>query len=281
MPDVAAVSPQPAVNSPATAPAVPPASTAPRPSAPENPRARGHSPAMEQREAAVQRPGAAASDPPAPPPAKTDAPAATAGDKVTVGEMEVSQAELQEFFKSKGEAELRKATQPATPENYEAKLPENFEMPAGAEFKVDPADPLLADARRWAHGKGFSQSEFSELVGIYASAKAKEAAFINTAAAAEVTKLGANGTQRVSAIETWLRGQLGDDLAGPMRSVMVTEKIVRGWETIMHKFQSQGTASFSQAHRDTPDGNKIPGYEKLSFEQKRLAQDQLRARGRG
>jgi hypothetical protein len=231
---------------------------APRPSAPANPRA---------------------SDPPAPPPAKTDAPAPT--DTVEIGDMRVSQAELQEFFKSKGEAELRKATVPASPTEYKTDLPANFEMPGGLKVEFNETDPLLIDARNWAHGKGFSQGDFSELVGIYATAKAKEAAFVNTAAAAEVTKLGANGTQRVSAIEAWLRGQLGDDLAGPMRSVMVTEKIVRGWETIMHKFQSQGTASFSQAHRDTPDGNKIPGYDKMSFTEKRLAQDQLRARGRG
>jgi hypothetical protein len=254
-------------------PSATPAAPAARPSAPENPRSRGHSPAIEQREAAAQRAGAT-SDPSAPPPAKTDAPAPTAGDKVKVGEMEVSQAELQEFFKSKGEAELRKATLPATPENYEAKLPENFEMPAGVEFKVDPADPLLADARRWAHAKGFDQSDFSELVGIYATAKAKEAAFINTAAAAELGKLGANAVQRVSAIENFLRGHLSDDLAKDMRTVMVTEKIVRGWETIMRKMQSQGAASFSQAHRVAPDSNEIAGYDKMTFEQRRYAQDQ-------
>jgi hypothetical protein len=48
----------------------------------------------------------------------------------------------------------------------------------------------------------------------------------------------------------------------------------------MHKFQSQGAASFSQAHRVAPDDNKIPGYDKMSFAEKRLAQDQ-RAAQRG
>jgi hypothetical protein len=229
---------------------------------------------MEQREAAAVR--ASGEAPPVagqePPPAKTDAPAAPT-DKVKVGEMEVSQAELQEFFKTKGESELRKATLPASPTDYKTELPANFEMPGG----VNEADPLLVDARNWAHGKGFSQSEFSELVGIYATAKAKEAAFINQAASAELGKLGANAVQRVSAIETWLRGQLGDDLAAPMKTVMVTEKIVRGWETIMHKFQSQGAASFSQAHRVAPDDG-IPGYDKMSFEQRRYAQDRLAQR---
>jgi hypothetical protein len=253
---------------PSAAPAAPPA-PAPRPSAPENPRARGHSPAIEQREAAAAR---ASGEPP--PVAGQQPPPPVAADKVKVGEMEVSQAELQEFFKTKGEADLRKATLPASPTDYKTELPANFEMPGGLKVEFNETDPLLVDARNWAHGKGFSQSEFSELVGMYATSKAKEAAFINTAAAAEVAKLGANGTQRVSAIETWLRGQLGDDLAGPMRTVMVTEKIVRGWETIMHKFQSQGAASFSQAHRVAPDSNEIAGYDKMTFEQRRYAQDQ-------
>jgi hypothetical protein len=194
--------------------------------------------------------------------------------------MEVSQAELQEFFKSKGEAELRKATLPASAAEYKAELPENFEMPAGFKVEFNEADPLLIDARNWAHGKGFSQSDFSELVGIYASAKAKEVAFINTAAAAEVAKLGANGTQRVTALETWMRGMVGDKLAGAMRGMLVTADIVKGWEAVQHKFQSQGAASFSQSHRVAPDdANKIPGYDKMTFEQRRYAQEQRAQRG--
>jgi hypothetical protein len=45
----------------------------------------------------------------------------------------------------------------------------------------------------------------------------------------------------------------------------------------MQKFQSQGAASFSQAHRVAPDSNEIPGYDKMSFEQRRYAQDRLAA----
>jgi hypothetical protein len=65
-----------------------------------------------------------------------------------------------------------------------------------------------------------------------------------------VAKLGANGSQRVDAIANWLRGVLGDDLARDMGKVMVTERIVRGWERIINKFVGQGAAGFSQAHRD-------------------------------
>jgi hypothetical protein len=45
---------------------------------------------------------------------------------------------------------------------------------------------------------------------------------------------------------------LGDDLANGMRSMMVTEKIVRGFEKLAGQRVTQGAAPFSQAHR-TPE----------------------------
>jgi hypothetical protein len=56
--------------------------------------------------------------------------------------------------------------------------------------------------------------------------------------------------------------------------------MLRYHETIMAKLSSQGAASFSQSHRVAPDANPIPGYEGMSFEQRRLAQDQNAARRR-
>lgn len=193
------------------------------------------------------------------------------GEKVRVGEMEVTQAELQEFFQSKADAELRKGQLPASPEAYETKLPENFELPAGVEFKFNEADPLLIDARNWAHSKGWDQGTFSEMLGLYASAQAREQAQINTAHAAEVAKMGANGVQRVTALEQWLRGMVGDKLAGPMRGMIVTADIAKGLETLQQKFSSQGAASFSQAHREPGEGGgKVSSevYSKMSAAEK-------------
>src|ERR1700730_14040489 len=182
----------------------------------------------------------------------TAAPAA--GDKHKFGEMEFTEQELRDLLTAKGEAELRKASLPVSPAEYKAELPANFEMPSGiSEFKFDEADPLLVDARNWAHAKGLDQATFSEMVGLYATAKAKETAQLSAAHAAEIAKMGANGTQRVTALETWLRGVVGDKLAGPMRSMMVTADIVKGLETLQQKFSSQGAASFSQSHRVPPN----------------------------
>jgi hypothetical protein len=73
---------------------------------------------------------------------------------------------------------------------------------------------------------------------------------------------------------------MGEADAAPIRATIVTDAHLRFYEKLMNKISSQGTASFSQSHRVAPDTNPIPGYETMSFEQRRYAQDQLAARRR-
>jgi hypothetical protein len=49
---------------------------------------------------------------------------------------------------------------------------------------------------------------------------------------------------------------------------------LRFYEKIINLTTSQGSASLSAAHRVPPDTNQIPNYANMSFEQRRLAQDQ-------
>jgi hypothetical protein len=121
----------------------------------------------------------------------TDSPAGA--QKFKIGQYEVSEAELGAMMQRQAAEDLRKASLPASPEAYQATLPENFELPGGIkEITIDQADPLFVDARAYAFSRGMSQSEFSDLVGLYASSKARETAQLNAAHAAEVAKLGAN-----------------------------------------------------------------------------------------
>jgi hypothetical protein len=172
--------------------------------------------------------------------------------KVKVGDLEVSQAELQEYMQSKAAADLRRASLPQTPADYKPDLPPDFQMPAGiTEFKFDTTDPLFTSAQAWAHARQIDQGTFSEMVGLYASAKATEAAQLNAAHADQVAKMGANGPMRVTALETWFRGVVGDDkIAGAMKNMLVTADIVKGMERIQARMTTQGTANFSQAHRE-------------------------------
>jgi hypothetical protein len=94
-------------------------------------------------------------------PSATDSPSTVPADTAKpadpnathkIGDLEVSQAELQEYMQSKAAAELKRASLPQTPADYRPDLPPDFQMPAGiTEFKFDTTDPLFTSAQAWAH----------------------------------------------------------------------------------------------------------------------------------
>jgi hypothetical protein len=274
----------------AGAPAAPPASdpgelgpsiaprTAPKPSAPENPRARGYSPARDMREAAATRaPGEA------PPSADQQREIPADGTKFKVGKFEVSEGEFGVMMERQALEDLRKATVPPTPADYKLALPESLKLPGDGKYQFDEVGNKASfdAARAWAHNRGMSQSEFSEMMGLYASHTANTEAMLAERSRQEIAKVGINGPQRVDAVGKWITGMVGEADAKPIRATIVTDAHVRFYETIMNKLTSQGTAPFSQSHRVPPDTAKIPGYEGMSFEQRRLAQDQYAARRTG
>jgi hypothetical protein len=167
----------------------------------------------------------------------------------------------------------RKNSLPASPDAYKIELPKDFQMPVGQKFEFDANAPELAQARAMAHAKGWTQQDFSDALGVFAAAKVGEQAQIDTARAAEVAKLGATGPTRVDAVTQWMDAQG----LGALKSTMVTAAQVQAWEAHITKLTTQGTAPFSQQHRVAPEANKIPGYEGMSFEQRRHAQEQRAA----
>jgi hypothetical protein len=245
---------------------------------PENPRARGHSPARDHREAtATQATGQDA--PPANPSEDPQAPQAD-GTKFKVGKFEVSEGDLAAMMDRQAQEDLRAATRPASPEAYEAKLPADLKLPGGQSFTFNQNDPSLVAARNLAHSKGWSQQDFSEALGIFASHIAGEQAALAERSAAEVAKAGVNAPQRVDAVTRWITAEVGEADAKPIRATIVTDAHLRFYERLMNKITSQGAASFSQSHRVPPETAGIPGFDKMSFEQKRQAQDTLAARRR-
>jgi hypothetical protein len=240
---------------------------------PENPRARGHSPAIEQREAAAAR--AAGEPPPADDP---QAPPANSAEKMKIGRFEVSEAEVASMLDRQAQDDLRAATRPPSPEAYEAKLPADLKLPGGLEYKFDVNDPTMIAARNLAHSKGWSQQDFSEALALFAGHHVAQEAALAERSRAEVAKVGVNAPQRVDAVGRWITGEMGEADARPIRATIVTDAHLRFYEKLMNKISSQGTASFSQSHRAAPEANAIPGYENMSFEQRREAQDRNAAR---
>lgn len=198
---------------------------------PENPRARGHSPARDQREAtAAQATGqeAPAADPAgehqAPPAAPED------GTKFKVGKFEVSEGEIAAMMDRQAQDDLRAATRPASLEAYEAKLPADLKLPGGQSYTFNQNDPSLVAARNLAHAKGWSQQDFSEALGIFASHIAGEQAALAERSQQEIAKIGANGPQRVDAVSKWITGVVGEADARPIKATIVTDAHLRFYE---------------------------------------------------
>jgi hypothetical protein len=257
---------------PSVAPAAAPA-TAPKP-APVAEHAQTYEQRRQAQDQAAAKPAAEApTDPQAP---QTPA----AGEKVKIGKYEVSEAELASMMDRQAQDDLKRATLPAAPEAYKAELPADLKLPGGVEYKFDQSNPSLVAARNMAHSMGLSQDQFSQILGVYASHEATQNAMLAERSRQEVAKAGVNAPQRVDAVSRFITAEMGEADAAPIRATIVTDAHLRFYEKMMNKISSQGTASFSQSHRTAPDANGIPGYDGMSFEQRRYAQDQNAARRR-
>jgi hypothetical protein len=234
---------------------------------------------------AAQSPAAAPAVPSAAKPVRSplaNEPSEPSADRVKIGDNEFTPAQLQELAQHKAAEDVRKASLPASPDKYELKLSDDFKAPEGVTFKFATDDPVLGgviqQAREFAHRNNFSQEQFSGMMDLYAASMSREQSFFAEARAAEVRKLGVNGPARVDAVTNWLKAHLGDDLARPQLATLATERHVAGWEKLIQKFSSQGASNFSQQHRSAPDTTKIPGYENMTYDQRRYAQDQRNRR---
>lgn len=218
----------------------------------DNPRARGHSPARDLREGQ---------------------PGQVPDRKITIGGIEYTEAAINDAILAKTAENSRVLSLPQSADAYELKLPADFTAPAGVAFEFDQKDPLLAEARKAAHELKMDQAGFSRMLGIYAANKIGEIQTINVARDAELAKLGTAGSQRIDAVKNWLNARLGADKGNAMQQMLVTAKHVEAIEDLIKLFSSQGGGSFRQSGREgEEERGKIPGYENMSFEQRRGAQ---------
>lgn len=166
---------------------------------------------------------------------------------------------------------------PKTADEYQVALPKEFKAPEGVEYTFDDKNPALGQLKAIAHKHGMTQDAVSELLGVYAGAEIGGLTQVNTAKTAELAKLGPTASSRIDGVQTWLRAVGGEDfavLANILKIAPVAGTVI-GLEKLMVKLGSQGVGAFSQQHRDAPaDAGKIPGYENMSFEQRRFEQDQ-------
>lgn len=174
------------------------------------------------------------------------------------------------------EQAVRRNSLPASEADYQVKLPNGFQAPQGVNFEFDMNDPALAQARKIAKARGVDQETFSDMLGVFAASKIGEQQKQAQQREQHLAALGATGPQRIDAVATWLAAKAGQDGAAVASFIKQwpSAPIVKAMENLIKQFSSQGGADYSGQHRETPDAEagKIPGYDKMNFQQRRAAQ---------
>jgi hypothetical protein len=187
-------------------------------------------------------------------------------------------------LKFHAEQQIRKSSLPAAAADYKVELPADFKPPEGVSFEFDKNSAELQNFQKLAHARGLDQQTFSEALGIYAANRIGEQQTLAVARNAEMQKLESAGANRISAVETWLKSQVGaraNLIVAQLKNFPVAG-MVEMFEHLARNASSQGGADYSQSGRQQEDNTgKIQNYENLSYAQKRAAQDQLNARMRG
>src|SRR5262245_39785400 len=208
--------------------------------------------------------------------AVSTAPGAGDDPELEVGGFKVRESELRDYMARKAEIASGRAQVPASPDGYRPDLPGDFKPADGFEVTIDETDPSFVAARALAFKSGMSQRAFSELLAIHATSQLREQTEIAAARDAELAKLGTTAPLRIDAMNRWLDARGASALKG---SVWTAEQ-VEAIEHLIQAFQTQGASSAPANHGEQPPGDgRIPGYDKMTFEQRMAAIDSLR-RGR-
>lgn len=204
---------------------------------------------------------------------------------VKIGDAEYSFDQVNDALKFKSEQDIRRSSLPAVPEGYKIELPADFQAPHGVKFEFDQNSAELQNFRKLAHARGLDQQTFSEALGIYAANRIGEQQTLAVARDAEMKKLGSAGVNRIGAVEVWLKSQVGAKanlIIAQLKNFPVAG-MVEMFEQLAKNASSQGGADMPGGPRErppAPDG-KIPGFDQMSFAQKRAAQDAAAAAARG
>jgi hypothetical protein len=182
---------------------------------------------------------------------------------IKLGERVFAPEELTALAERAAAEDVRKASLPTTAADYKLELPSDFKLPPGVSITFAENDPILGpvieQARDWAHQQGFSREQWSKMLSFHAATLVHERDMLNRARQAEIAKLGPGGSSMVDAVSTFLRAQLGDELAKPLLSTMATAAHVEAYLKLAGKVGGAGT--FSQSHREPPRANNSPSDE--------------------
>jgi hypothetical protein len=191
------------------------------------------------------------------------------------GELKVADwsKSYEELRQAKAEIDARKASIPAQADLYKPELPKELKLPAGMEVKT--TDPLYLAVRQMAHQKGWTQDDFSQALGVYASIEATKQAALQEAIVKRDESLGANGPQRVEALKNFFKATAATPaIADQLANTLWTRDIIVWMEAVQKRLSGQGIIRFDGSGRETNEtGERTDGrpsnWDKMSALDKR------------
>jgi hypothetical protein len=183
----------------------------------------------------------------------------------------------------KAAEDSRRLTTPK-PADYEDRLPDNYEYPSGfkkEELNFNPENPVLKQIKDWAHSKGLSREDYREMLGFHAADEIQRMQAMKAGFEAEKTKLGGAAQARMDTVNNFVKATAPNH-AKALLDGLWTAAQVQAIEEIMDRFRTQGAGSYSTTgSQAAPSSGQIDGYDKMSFAQRRAAQDAMRNRQAG
>lgn len=186
----------------------------------------------------------------------------------------VNTAKINEIVVRDAANESRRLALPQKPDDVKLDLPADFKLPTGVDFKFDPTKPEYNKFRELVVAEGLSQSTATKLTGLFAEIMVGDQASMQAFEAAEITKLGANGPARATAVKTAMTALIGEGLSAHLQVMTRTAGGVQALEAIVAKFSSQGVATLSLGGREPPQPagkvndeqwNKMSAAERLNY----------------
>lgn len=184
---------------------------------------------------------------------------------------------------TKAERDAAKAQVPEKPDGYTAKLPDTFklpdgfELPAGEKVEVNEADPRIVALRDVAHSKGWSQSDFEDVLAFGIQQDLAEKATMKELVGAEREKLGGRAKERITAVTTWLDAKLGPVRGAALHSMMFTATQMEAFEDLMRLNRGNVPGTPGAGREANPveisdeDYNKMTPTAKINYARSRSA----------
>jgi hypothetical protein len=170
---------------------------------------------------------------------------------------------MTELRSLKAEADIIAQGVPEKPEGYKFSL-DGIEVPEGLKLNLKDDDPLLVQARAWAHENSVTQEGFAALVKLEAQRQIDQVKRFDAEVAKEREKLGANGQQRVDAVATALKGRIGDK-AKPIIMGLVTAEQIESFEALLRTTQAAGPGAGAGGQGAKPDYTKMGPLERIAY----------------